>query len=101
MTSVGRTELKNLIDTHADFLLLNVLSSASFSEKHIPGSVNVPINDSDFVNSVSTLAKSNDRKIVVYCGSKECDASHMAADLLDKAGFSNVCSSSNMAGLPS
>jgi rhodanese-related sulfurtransferase len=83
-------ELKDLIDAHGDFLLLNVLSSTAFSDKHIPGSINVPVNDSDFVNRVSTLARGRDRKIVVYCGSKECGASHMAADMLTKAGFANV-----------
>jgi rhodanese-related sulfurtransferase len=90
MTPVGRTELKNLIDNNSNFLMVNVLSSASFSDKHIPGSINISVNNSDFVNRVSTVAGSNDRKIVVYCGSRECDASHTAANLLEKAGFSNV-----------
>ena len=90
MTTIGRSELKNLIENQGDFLLLNVLSSTSFSDKHIPGSINVPISDSNFVTRVTTLAKGLDRKIVVYCGSRECDASHMAADQLEKAGFANV-----------
>jgi rhodanese-related sulfurtransferase len=72
------------------FLLLNVLSADAFAKDRIPGSVNVPVDSTDFAARVERLAGDKSRAIVTYCASFECDASTRAARQLIAAGFQDV-----------
>jgi rhodanese-related sulfurtransferase len=73
-----------------DFVLINVLPRKAFREAHIRTSINVPHEDDGFETEVEKVAGGKDRKIVVYCASKDCDASPKAARKLDDAGFEHV-----------
>lgn len=90
MKTISREQLKSLLDSGGDYLLINVLGLSSFQDRHIPGSINVPVDDSEFVSRVETRAGSRSRRIVVYCGSSECSASRIAAQRLTDAGFTDV-----------
>ncbi len=70
--------------------IINVLPAEKFSQTHIPGSINIPLTTPDFATQVSTVVGGRDLPIVVYCASKDCDASKKAAKKLDDAGFLNV-----------
>jgi len=73
-----------------DFILVNVLPQDTFLKKHIPHSINIPHQDTNFTSLVEKAAGTKNRKIVVYCASFDCDASSNAAETLENAGFSNI-----------
>jgi rhodanese-related sulfurtransferase len=70
--------------------LIDVLPEESFEKEHIEGAVNIPVRHDDFVRRVEDLVDEKDNSVIVYCASKECDASPTAARKLEQAGFSNV-----------
>lgn len=90
MQSLGTPELKSMFDCEEKFTLINTLSPAQFQKAHIPGSVNVPVNDAGFVKKVERMVDSKDETIVVYSAGVECEFSEKAARKLDRAGFENV-----------
>ena len=79
--------IENLLEMKTNnekFKLIEVLPEEEFEKGHIPGAINLPL------DNLETLAKSrlkkND-KIVVYCGSYACQASTKAATTLLKMGY--------------
>lgn len=90
MRTVTAKDLKTMLDTNQDLLLLNVLGEEDFEKEHIPGSHNIPESRDDFVTAIERLAGAKDKRIVVYCASKDCQASPKAATKLEQAGFTNV-----------
>lgn len=89
MKLVRKETLKKMIEEKDDFELINVLGPESFEAKHIPGSINIPI-DERFEENMTKKVADKKRKIVVYCASKECHASEKAAEKLDELGYKNV-----------
>ncbi len=77
-------------------LLLDVRESAEFAALHIPGSFNVPRGileqscEWDYDETVPELAGGREREIVVICRSGNRSA--LAADVMQRMGFSNVVS---------
>lgn len=90
MQTLTTEQVKQIKEGNQDFTLINVLPEQKFQAAHIPGSLNIPVGEQDFVNKVEEAAGGKDRKVVVYCASPECDASPKAARQLDEAGFTNV-----------
>jgi rhodanese-related sulfurtransferase len=91
MKTLSTKELKNLLQREGDnFHPINVLDSDHYREKHIPGSVNIPGQETDFPEKVERFAGSKKARVVVYCASEECDASKKAAEKLEAEGFQNV-----------
>ncbi|MBU0621489.1 MAG: rhodanese-like domain-containing protein [Gammaproteobacteria bacterium] len=77
-------------------VLLDVREAVEFDQLHIPGSINVPRGvleqscEWDYDETVPELAAGRDQEIVVICRSGK--RSVLAADVLQKMGFSNVVS---------
>ena len=69
-------------------VVVNVLDSESYVEKHIAGSVNIPMDKVGEIAPVVLPDKS--ARIVTYCGSYKCGASTAAAVELKKLGYTNV-----------
>lgn len=91
MNTLTFDELKRMNEQeHQDFVLINVLPREKFIEDHIRTSVNVPVEDEEFVDIVAKIAGSKDRRIVVYCANFNCDASPRAAKKLEDAGFARI-----------
>ena len=90
MKTLSYDQLKKMIDDNQNFLLVDVLPKDSFEKAHISDAVNIPLSETDFVNQVEQAAGNKNRKVVVYCASSECPASHNAAEKLDEAGFKDV-----------
>lgn len=67
-------------------LIINVLSPVTYSDCHIPGSINVPL--ADLESQVADWDKG--QHIIVYCASYECGAGSRAWHLLNNLGFKNV-----------
>lgn len=91
MQPISRMTLEKMNEERKeDFVLVNVLPRESFRKAHIRTSINIPHEDESFVEDVTKVAGGKDRTIVVYCASKDCDASPKAARKLDEAGFERV-----------
>src|SRR3954463_13960 len=90
MKKISFEELKDMQDEGEDFVLINVLPGEVYDEGHIPESINVPLQDTEFEKEVENAVDGKDREIVVYCASYDCDASKKAAEKLEKAGFTDV-----------
>ncbi len=85
--TIDRDALKEKLDSDDEFVLVNVLSPEQFEEQHIPGSINIPL---DQVEEEFPARFDRDEKIVVYCASPSCEASPKAAQKLEAMGFSDV-----------
>src|SRR5690349_9189899 len=90
MHNLSKAQLKQIIDSRKDALIINVLPQESFRERHIPGSINIPFKDGSFASEVEQRATSKDKYIVVYCASTDCNLSQRAMNTLKDAGFTNV-----------
>jgi rhodanese-related sulfurtransferase len=87
--TISRDHLKQMIDRKADFTLIEVLDSQKFGEFHLPGAINIPL-DEQFEKAVATAVTDKSRKVVVYCGEQSCDASTRAAERLATLGYTQV-----------
>lgn len=90
MKTIKAKELKDILTGDPSARVINVLDAEHYRERHIPGTVNIPLSESDFVNMVENQAGDKSQPIVVYCANTKCDASDKAAEKLEHAGFRDV-----------
>ena len=90
MQNIDSEQMQELLESDDDFILINVLSEAQFEERHIPGSINIPVEDPDFIERVKEHAPDLNQRIVVYCANEDCPASPQAAAKLEEAGYTDV-----------
>jgi rhodanese-related sulfurtransferase len=88
MKKITTKELKEKIDSGAEFKLINVLSKESFEAQHIPKSINVPGNELE-ERAPKELPDKNEQ-IIIYCSSETCQASVNAGKKLEEIGYTNV-----------
>jgi rhodanese-related sulfurtransferase len=72
-----------------DAVVVNVLPSGSYEEKHIPGSISIPDGE-HFAARIEKTVPDKEEKVIVYCASFDCEASLKAAKKLDELGYTNV-----------
>ena len=80
-------QLLEMMENKDKFKLVEVLGEESYNEGHIPGAINIPVDDLQ-KEAPKKLDKSE--KIVVYCASYHCKASTRAAEILIKIGYKMV-----------
>jgi rhodanese-related sulfurtransferase len=90
MIPVDTEQVKVFKDSEADIPIINVLDEDAYQKAHIPTSINVPLQSSDFVEQVGAVTESKNAPVVVYCANEQCDASPKAARKLEDAGFDKV-----------
>lgn len=90
METLTTDQLVEAMRHNERFVLINVLSEEEFKKSHIPGSINIPLNQTDFIHAVEEAVGDNDAQVVVYCADADCSASPQAARQLEGAGFTNV-----------
>lgn len=96
MKTITREELKQKMEGTKegrldDMTIINTLPSHQFAETRIPGAINIPEKDEQFVDRVkSIVGNDKDAEIVVYCANSRCDSSTNAAKKLESAGFTHV-----------
>ena len=84
MKLISREELKEKLDRGDDFKLVMVLGDWQYRAKHIPGSLNIHL-DEECLSELSP-----DDEIVVYCTHEQCSASPYAWHFLTKNGYKHV-----------
>ncbi|MFW6154311.1 MAG: rhodanese-like domain-containing protein [Planctomycetota bacterium] len=89
MRTITRDELKRRLDDREDLVLVEVLAPEYFEEYHLPGAINVPV-DEHFEESIQDAIPQKDRPVVVYCYNDECSASPEAAARMTDLGYTAV-----------
>src|SRR3989339_197218 len=90
VTEISSEELKKLMDSQAEFLLVDLLGEKSYASLHLPQAVEVSSGD-DFLSKVDVLVGGDhERKIVVYGASFKDDVSTRQTEELLQAGYTNV-----------
>jgi len=87
LTPLSADELKEAFEGEHPPILINTLPRSAHESKHIPGSINVPVDD---IDQVESLVPNTDTPIVVYCANANCEASVSAAQALEEMGYTNV-----------
>jgi len=83
---IGMDEAIELMENESGYIILDVRTEAEFSEKHIPGAINVP-NESIGSDEIAELPDKG-QLILVYCRSG--NRSKQASEKLVKLGYTNI-----------
>ena len=88
---ISTVELKRKIDNkdQEDFVVVEVLGPDSFAEFHLPGAVNVPVDDT-FEANIQTAVPDKHKPVAVYCRDIECHASAKAIRRMELLGYTNL-----------
>lgn len=84
--TIDRDDLEERLEND-EIILVNVLSEEQYEDEHIPGSINIPL---DQIRDRAEDVLDRDEDIVVYCASTSCQASPKAWKLLDRMGYENI-----------
>ena len=90
MQTISREQLRQMLDDNRKLVLIETLPEESFRKEHLPGAVNVPVDDPKFEKKVHDAIPEKDSDVVVYCADKACPASPKAAHKLEQLGFTSV-----------
>lgn len=83
---ISMDEAIELMENESDYIILDVRTEAEFSEKRLPGAINVP-NESIGADEIAELPD-KDQLILVYCRSG--NRSKQASEKLVKLGYTNI-----------
>jgi rhodanese-related sulfurtransferase len=83
-----REQLKARIEANPKLMLLEALPEKYFNDWHLPGARHFPHDQARAL--AASVVPDKSAEIVVYCASKTCQNSHVAAKTLDSLGYSNV-----------
>ncbi|WP_433007977.1 rhodanese-like domain-containing protein [Kribbella sp. CA-294648] len=87
ISEIQHAEVADLI-ARGEGVLVEALPEEVYAEGHLPGAVN--IRPRRVVELAKTLLPNLDERIVVYCGSAECDSSLRVAQRLVDLGYRDV-----------
>jgi len=87
-SEIGVSELRARLDDPTPPLVAEILGPQYFASGHLPGAVNLPLEG--FVEHAARALPSKTREIVVYCASRTCQNSDIAARKLLSLGYQNV-----------
>jgi rhodanese-related sulfurtransferase len=81
-------ELQRRLGDGDELVIVDALSPLSFAHSRLPGAVNIPPERVDELASRRIPDRASE--IVVYCMSRDCDASVETAERLRELGYANV-----------
>jgi rhodanese-related sulfurtransferase len=88
MQTITRDLVKEKID-HEEALVVDALGHDAFDESHLPGAINVPVDD-EFDLHIQEAVPDKDQEVIVYCMNRDCDASTRAAERMERLGYQHV-----------
>ena len=83
---ISKAELKDVVDKKSG-LIIDVNSTKSFAESHVPGAIHFESHKKDFAKQ---LPGEKSALIVAYCGGPQCNAWKKAAQKACEMGYSNI-----------
>ena len=84
--SISAEEAKRIMDSGAEYFLIDARTDSEYSEGHIPGAVMIP--EYEISNSEGVLPEDKGTLILVYCRSGR--RSKIASAELVKLGYTNI-----------
>ena len=84
---ISQQEAKNLMDTHSEYVILDVREQHEYDEGHIPGAVLLPLG-SITQESAAAVIPDTAATVMIYCRSG--NRSKQAAEILCDLGYLNV-----------
>jgi rhodanese-related sulfurtransferase len=88
LNTIDRDDLNSRIQSANPPILLEALPERYYTQKHLPGARLFP---HDQVEQLAASAiPSKNAEIIVYCASRTCQNSHIAAHHLMRLGYTNV-----------
>ena len=88
LKQIDREELRRRIAGKNGPVLVEALPEKYFRDWHLPGARHLPHDEVDRLAAQTLPDKSSE--IVVYCASRSCQNSHIAAHRLAQLGYENV-----------
>ena len=88
MKHIKRDEVQKAA-TRRDMTLVEVLDKDEYDTFHLPGAVNVPL-DEQFDERIQAAVPDKSESVVVYCQDANCPASTKAANRMEALGYENV-----------
>ena len=86
--TVTREELQARSAANPNLVLLEALPEKYYLDWHLPGAKHFPHDRAREL--AASVAPDKSAEIVVYCASRTCQNSHIAANVLRQIGYSNV-----------
>ena len=85
---IDRDELRRLLDSGDEVVLIDALSPMAYAHSHLPGAVNIT---PDWVDSRARRRIPDiETGVVVYCADAACSSSVRVAERLLELGYRNV-----------
>ena len=88
LKTISTEELNRRIHSAAPPTVLEALPQRYYEQKHLPRAKLFPHDQAEQL--APTVVPDKDAEIVVYCASRTCQNSHMAAHTLRRLGYTNV-----------
>lgn len=85
--TIARDELREKVARGDDFVLVDALSPRSYEGTHLPGAVNLPLEN---VGDAGRVLPDKGAEIVVYCAAGDCATSGEEVRALGEMGYTNV-----------
>ena len=86
--SLTRHQLQDRLHANPTLVLLEALPEKYFNEWHLPNARHFPHDQARAL--AASVVPDKSAEIVVYCASKTCQNSHIAAKTLASLGYQNV-----------
>ena len=83
---IGMDEVIAIVEDESNYIILDVRTPEEFSERHIPGAINIP-NETIGAEEISELPD-KEQLILVYCRSG--NRSKQASEKLVRLGYTNI-----------
>lgn len=87
VTLINRDDVRRKIDAGAA-IVVEALPPAYYEQEHLPGALNVPMDDVDTL--APTLLPDKAAEVIVYCASSPCRNSGIVARRLAELGYTTV-----------
>ena len=85
---VTRSELQARLGANPKMVLLEALPEKYYDDWHLPGAKHFPHEQARRLAPV--IVPDRSAEIVVYCASRTCQNSHIAANVLQQIGYTDV-----------
>ena len=86
--TVTRTQLQARIAANPGLVLLEALPEKYYNDWHLPNAKHFPHDQARAL--AASVVPDRQSEVVVYCASKTCQNSHIAARVLEQLGYANV-----------
>lgn len=88
LNPISREDIQSKLATGEAMTLVEALPAKYFDQGHLPGAVNLPLDQIETLSDEKLPEKSE--LVVVYCSNTQCNNSRQAAEKLRALGYVNV-----------